>query len=113
MTQQVENHQAGRRASKSRWAACNSALGMNGVMQRLAQNRKIDTVFCDRRIFNVAEPVFEIFKSMFLRQLCEPNSTIFGRIVDGDDFARVFCQQLRQCSLTCARGRPQSAAGAT
>src|SRR6516225_655184 len=78
-----------------------SSLGMNGVVQSLAKDRKIDTVFRDRRIFNVAEPILEILKSMLLRELAAELNH-FWRIIDGDHFARIFCQQLRECPLACS-----------
>src|SRR5262249_37553174 len=68
MAQYSENHQAPA-SSQYPMRCADRALGMNGVMQRLAEDREIDAVFCNRRIFNVAKPVFKILKSMFLRQL--------------------------------------------
>src|SRR5206468_11439551 len=68
MAREIENDQAAA-ALQNSMSRINSALGVNRVMQRLAQNRKIDAVFCNRRVLNIAEPVFEIIKSMFLRQL--------------------------------------------
>jgi hypothetical protein len=41
-----------------------SSLRMNGVMQRLAQNREIDTVFRNRRIFNIAEQLLEVLEAV-------------------------------------------------
>ena len=65
------------------------------MMQRLAQDCKIDTVFRNWRIFNIAKPVFEIFKPMFLRQ---PRAELnhVRRVIDRDDFAGFFRQQLRK-----------------
>src|SRR5438034_8954772 len=74
---------------------------MNGVMQSLTEDRKIDTVFRDGRIFNIAEPVLEILESMLLRKL-GTELDHFWRIIDGDHFARLFRQQLRKCPLACS-----------
>ena len=68
-------------------------LRMNGVMQRLTQNRQIDTVVCDRRIFDVAKPVFKIFESMLFCQL-RPEFNHLGRIIDRNNLASVFRKQL-------------------
>ena len=75
---------------------------MNGVMQSLTEDRKIDTVFRDRQIFDIAQPVLEIFESMFLCQL-GTELDHFWRTIDGNNFARFLCQQLRKCPLACAK----------
>src|SRR5213593_1403372 len=65
----------------------NSTLRVNGVMQCLAQNRKIDAVCRNRWIFNIAKPVLEVVESMFL---CELRAELnhLGRIIHGDHFPR-------------------------
>src|ERR1043166_5271094 len=62
---------------------------MDSVMQGLAENCKIDTVFRDGRVFNVAEPILEILESMLLRQLPAALDP-FWRIMDSDHLARFF-----------------------
>src|SRR6266699_7042756 len=74
---------------------------MNSVMQSLAENCQIDIVFRDRRIFNVAEPILEVLESMFLRQLRAELNHLW-RIINGDHFARLLRQQLRECPLACS-----------
>ena len=74
---------------------------MDGVMQRLAQNREVDRAFRDRRIFDVAEAVFEILEAVFLRQL-RAELDHLRRVIDRDDFARGFGQQLRKRSFARA-----------
>ena len=78
MAQKIENHQPAA-AFQNPVRRRDGLLRMNGVMQRLTQNRKIDAVFRDRRIFDVAKPVFEILESVFFAS-CDPNSTIFGEL---------------------------------
>ncbi len=70
-------------------------------MQRLAQDREIDRVFLDRRILDVAETVFEILETVLLRQL-RAELDHLGRVIDRDDFARGFRQQLRERPLARA-----------
>ena len=79
-----------------------SPLGVNGVVQRLAQDCKIDAVFSNRRVFNIAKPVFEIIESVFLRQL-RAELDHLRRIIDRNDFAGAARQQLRKSSLTRAK----------
>src|SRR6516162_2199635 len=67
---------------------------MNGVVQRLAQDCKVDAVFRDWRVFNIAQPVFKVFESVFLRQL-RPKLNHLWRIIDRTNFARAFRKQLR------------------
>jgi hypothetical protein len=94
MAQKIENHQAAA-AFQNPVRRRDGFLRMNGVMQGLAQNCEIDTVFRNRRIFNVAEPVFEVLEAVLF---CELRSEFdhLRRIIDGDDFARVFSEQLRK-----------------
>ena len=85
-------------AFQNRVGSSDRFLGMNGVVQCLAQNRQIDTVFGNRRIFDVTKSVFEILYSVFF---CQPPTEFdhLRRIIDGDDLACVFRQQLRKRSL--------------
>src|SRR5947208_9246171 len=71
------------------------------VIKCLIKNRKYDTVFCDGLIFNIAKPILEILESMLLRKL-SAELDHFWRIVDGDHFARLLRQQLRECPLACS-----------
>ena len=64
-------------------------------MQRLAENREVDRAFRDRRILDVAEPVFQILEAVLLRQL-RAELDHLRRVIDRDDFARV----LRRATAT-------------
>ena len=68
MTEQIEHDDP---AVLFQNAVCglNRALRLDRVMQCLAQEHEIDTLFCDRRIFQIAEPVLEVFKTVLFRQL--------------------------------------------
>ena len=78
--------------------------GRGGVMQSLTENREIDAVSGDGRFLHVAEPILDVAKTMFLRQLRRELDHL-RRIIDRDDFARVFREQLRQGSFACAQIR--------
>ena len=95
VAQKIENHQSAATFQNPPRRG-DGSLGMNSMMQSLTQDCKVDTVFRDRRIFNIAKPVLEILESVFLRQL-RAEVDHFGRIIDGDHFTRIFCQQLRKC----------------
>src|SRR4051812_43662129 len=68
MTQQIENHESPA-AFQNPVSCANGAVGVNGVMQRLTEDCKLDAVFRDRRVLNIAQTVLEIFEPVFLRQL--------------------------------------------
>src|SRR5713101_9148420 len=99
MAQKIENHQT-TAALQNPVCRCEGFLRMNGVMQGLAEDRKVDAVLRDWRIFNIAQPVLEIFEAMLFRQL-RAELDHFRRIVDRDDLARILRKQLRQRSLAC------------
>ena len=101
VTQKIENHQS-TAAFQNPTGCGDGSLGMNGVMQGLTENRKIDTVFCDRWIFNIPKPVLEILESMLLRKL-GAELDHFWRIIDRDHLARLLRQQLRECPLACSK----------
>ena len=71
-------------------------------MQCLTQEDEIDTIFCNRRLFQIAQPVLEILEAMFLRQL-RTELDHLRRVVDCDHFARALGQQLGKCSFTRAK----------
>ena len=48
---------------------------------------------CSQHVFDVTKPVFEILESMLLRQLRSELNHL-RRIINGNDFARVFGQHL-------------------
>src|SRR2546423_8852088 len=60
VTQQVENNQT-TAALQNPMTFIDGALRVNGVMQCLAQNSKIDTVFRNRRGFHISQAAFEGF----------------------------------------------------
>src|ERR1043166_2823250 len=68
VAEQIENHKAAAFAEDAMGAG-DGALGMDGVVQRLAENGEVDRAFRDRRILDVAETVFEIGEPVFLREL--------------------------------------------
>ena len=92
MTQKIENHQASA-AFQNPVSSADGALGMNGVVQRLAEDCKVDAVFRDGWVLNIAQPVFKILEPVFLRQLRSELDHL-RRIIDGNNFARSFRQQL-------------------
>src|SRR4029079_6179722 len=63
---------------------------------------KFDVVLDDRGVLNIAKPILKILESVFLRQL-RPELDHPGRIINGDNFARSFRQQLRKCPLACSK----------
>src|SRR5439155_20143584 len=77
-------------------------LRLDRVMQRLAQQNKVDTFIRDRRIFQVAQPVLDIFETVFLRKL-RTELDHLRRIIDRDNFARALGQQLGKGSFACAK----------
>jgi hypothetical protein len=67
----------------------------NGVMQRLAENRQIDTFLCDRRILHIAQPVFQILETVFFGQAGSELNHFRG-VIDRDHFAGILREQLRE-----------------
>ena len=45
------------------------AFGFYRVMERLTQDREIGAVFLNRRIFDIAQTIFEILETVLLCQL--------------------------------------------
>src|SRR5882724_2306886 len=101
VTQKVKNYQTPA-AFQNPVSSADGALGMNGVVQRLAEEGKVDAVFRDRRVLNIAQPILKVLESVFLRQL-RPELDHLRRIIDGNNFARSFRQQLRECPLACSQ----------
>src|SRR5215211_3903745 len=89
MTQQIENDNAPA-AFQNLVSSADGALGMNGVVQSLAEDCKVDAFFGDRRVLNIAEPVLNVLEAVFLRQL-RPELDHLRRIIDRNNFARSFC----------------------
>ena len=75
-------------------SSVNGPLGMNGVVQGLAEDCEIDAVFSDRRIFNITQPVLEVLEAMLLRQLRSELDHL-RRIIDGNNLTSSFRQELR------------------
>ena len=67
MAEQIQDHDPSA-LSQDAISARDRALGMNRVMQRLAENREVDGAFGDRRIFDIAEPIFEVGEAVLLRE---------------------------------------------
>src|SRR4029078_5976391 len=65
MTQEIENHQTASSFKKPA-RGVNGPLGLNGVVKGLAEDCEVDAVFSDRRIFNVTQPVLQVFEPMLL-----------------------------------------------
>lgn len=68
VAKKIEDNEAAAFAENAMGAG-NGALGMDGVMQRLAENREIDSPFRDRRLLDVAEAIFEIHEAVLPREL--------------------------------------------
>src|SRR5262249_61509482 len=60
MAQQIEDHQSPA-TFQHPMGSSNGARGMNGVMQGLAENRKINTLFRNRRVLNITPPALKVF----------------------------------------------------
>src|SRR2546423_8075373 len=101
VVEQIEDHDAAAFAQDA-MGARDGALGMDGVMQRLAQNREIYRAFRDRWIFDVAEAIFEIGEAVLLGELrAELNH--LRRIIDRDNVASGLGEQLRKRSFAGAQ----------
>ena len=79
-------------------------LRIDRVVQCLAEDCEIDAVPLDRRIFDFAQAVFEILETVFFRE-SRTELDHLRRIIDRDDFTRVFCEQLRERSFASAQIR--------
>src|SRR5215469_12359561 len=99
MTQQIEYHETSTPLQNA-ISCADGALGVNSVVQRLTEDCQIDAVSRDRRVFNIAKAVFEILKAMLLRQLGAELDHL-RRIIDGNNLARLFRQQLREGPPAC------------
>src|SRR5437773_12419339 len=97
MTQQVEDNDPAV-PFQNTVGRLDRSLGLDCVMQRLTQQDKIDTALCNRRIFQITQPILEIFETMFLRQLRTELDHLW-RVVDRDNFTRALRQQLGECSF--------------
>src|SRR5438552_12978989 len=101
MTQQVEDNDPAV-PFQNAVGRLDRSLGLDCVMQRLTQQDKIDTALCNRRIFQITQPILEIFETMFLRQLRTELDHLW-RVVDRDNFTRALRQQLGECSFARAK----------
>src|SRR5205085_541422 len=101
MAKQIEDHDAAALAQNPMGAG-DGALGMDGVMQRLAENGEIDRTFRDRRVFDVAKAVFEISETVAFRELRSELDHL-RRVIDRDDFARGLSEQLGKSSFARAK----------
>src|SRR5438552_10578530 len=97
VAEQVQDHDPSA-LSQDAMSARDRALGMNGVMQRLTQNREVDRPFADRRIFDIAEPILEIREAVLLCQFSAKLDHL-RRIIDRDHLARGFGEELREGSF--------------
>src|SRR5262245_5473088 len=71
-------------------------------MQRLTQEREVNRVLLDRRILDVTQAVFAILETAAFRELSSELDHL-RRVIDRDDLARFFGQQLRKRPLTRAK----------
>src|SRR5256714_13415404 len=67
VAEQVQDHDPSA-LSQDAMSARDRALGMNGMMQRLTQNREVDRPFADRRIFDIAESILKVREAVLLCQ---------------------------------------------
>src|SRR6266850_2314100 len=79
--------------------ALDRAFRPRSMVQSLTENRQIDTVSSNGRLLHITEPVLDVAEAMFLRQLRRELDHL-RRIIDRNDFARVFREQLRQGALS-------------
>ena len=98
VAEQIEDHNAAT-LSQNPMGAEDGALGMDGVMQGLAENGEIDRAPGDGRIFDVSETVLEIGEAVPLGELSSELNH-FRRVIHRDDLARGFGQELRKRSFT-------------
>src|SRR5450432_1741244 len=68
MAEQIQDHDPSA-LSQHPVSARHRALRMNRVMQSLTQNREVDRAFGDRRIFDIAESVFQVPEAVLFREL--------------------------------------------
>ena len=101
MTQQIENYDAPV-LSLNRMRALDRSFRSRGMMQRLAENCEIDAVLFNGRLLHVAKSILDVAEAMLLRQFRREFDHLWG-IIDGDDFARVFSEQLRKCAFARAQ----------
>ena len=73
-------------------------------MQRLAEQRQIDRSRRDRRVFEIAESIFEILKPVLLRKRRAELDHLF-RIIDADHLLRAAREQLRNGPFSSAKIR--------
>ena len=71
------------------------ALRIGGVMERLAEEREVDTRGGDRWFFDFAKPVLEVFEAVFFCQAGAEFDHLL-RIIDGDDLLRAPGEKLGQ-----------------
>src|SRR5256714_15400909 len=101
VAEQIENDDAAAVAQDAMGAG-DGALGMDRVVQCLAENGEIDRAFRNRRVFDVAETIFQIGEAMFLRELRTELDHLW-RIIDRDDFAGGLGEELRKGSFARAK----------
>src|SRR5438270_9272884 len=99
MVQQIENHNAPI-LSQNGMRALDRAFRPRSMVQSLTENRQIDTVRGNGRLLHITEPVLDVAEAMFLRQLRRELDHL-RRIIDRNDFTRIFGEQLRQGAFTC------------
>src|SRR6267154_5383732 len=100
VAEQIEDDDAAALAQNAVGAG-DRAFGMDGVMQRLAENGQIDYALRDRRIFDVAEAIFQIGEAVLLREL-RAELDHLGRVIDRDNFPRGLGEQLGKSSFAGA-----------
>jgi len=100
MTEQIEDHDAAVFAENAVGAG-DGALGMDRVVQCLAENGEVDCAFRNWRIFDVAQTVFEIGEAVFLREL-RAELDHLRRVVDRDHFPCGLGEELRKRSFAGA-----------
>src|SRR2546423_7415718 len=101
VVEQIEDHDAAAFAQDA-MGARDGALGMDRVVQCLAENREIYRAFRNRRVFDVAETIFQIGEAMFFGEL-RTELDHLRRIIDCDDFAGGLGEELRKGSFARAK----------
>ena len=77
----------------------NGALGAARMVQRLTEEARGRPTLLNRRVLDVAQAVFEVVETVALREFRSELDHLL-RVVDRDDFSRVFASNLRKGPLT-------------
>lgn len=100
MLVEVENDEASARFEELGGGG-NGLRGIDGVMQRLAQDGEIDGARFDGRFREIAEAIFDVGDFLLFKFSAREGDHL-RRIIDGDDLRRILREQLREPTFACA-----------